>query len=76
MSVLKLKLPMVEAMMSRQCTAKGKNMKETYASYPKSASFDRVLPRIMALNTSALILSKRSAACPAQSPTLSPLILL
>jgi hypothetical protein len=70
--VLTKNVPRVEAIISREWIAKGKNIKEYFVDWSKSAWCASVIPMIIAEIISADMDSKRSAAWPAQSPTLSP----
>jgi hypothetical protein len=57
---------------SKECTTKGKRMKQDLVLKSKSACSAKAPPKIIAEMISADIDSNKSAHYPAQSPTLSP----
>ena len=63
---------MVDEKRSKECKANGKNMKDTAWMVSKWANLAKLAPKIIAEIISAVIDSNKSAAWPAQSPTLSP----
>ena len=65
-------MPIVLPNMSKQWIARGNIIKVVFSSTSNPASLLKLAPNIIALRISAEIDSNKSAAYPAQSPTLSP----